>query len=244
MLCRALIRAGLGVPHEYFMRDHVRALSLRWGVDAGGPRTPVSAAYLRALMDHRTSRGLFGAKLQYWQYERTLRSPQGERLLDGARLIYLYREDVLRQAVSFRHAEITGRWGSGEKVTTRPLVHEDPFDPRGIERKINLLLYDELGWRSFLARRGKRALVLSYEQVCADLPGALGAIALHLEVDRERIARPEPDTPSPLAGADAAMKARMLEAYLDQTARGRGAWAHGPADVIWEAWGRANGLSD
>ena len=244
MLCRALIRAGLGVPYEYFLRDHIRSLAARWGVDAGPRQGAVSSAYLGALVEHRSRGGLFGAKLQYWQFERALLSPHGEEFLRGARLIYLYREEVLKQAVSFRHAEITGRWGAGEAVTTRPLRREDPFDPRGIERKINLLLYDELGWRGVLARRGLNAMHLSYEHLCADPNGALAAIAGHLGVDPGRIAGLDPEPPSPHLLADAALKARMLATYLERRGRtrNRGPLADRPADALWSAWGRMNGL--
>jgi LPS sulfotransferase NodH len=244
MLCRALIRAGLGVPHEYFLRDHAEALSHRWGIEAGPRRGPASAAYLDALIQRRSAGGLFGAKLQYWQYDAALRSPHGERFLGGARLIYLYREDMLKQAVSFRLAEITGRWGSDGEVTTRPLLHEDPFDPRGIERKINLLLYDEIGWRSFLARRGRDALHLSYEALCADPQAAMAAIAGHLGVDACRVANLDAEPLSPHAAADASLKDQMLSAYLEQrqAAPRQGPWADRPADAVWTAWGRMNGL--
>lgn len=244
MLCRMLIRAGLGVPHEYFLREHIGALSARWGADAGPNDGPVSGAYLDALLKRRSSGGLFGAKLQYWQYERALRTGQGERFLDGARLIYLYRQDILKQAVSFRHAEITGRWGSDGAETTRPLRREDPFDPRGIERKINLLLYDELGWRAFLARRGVRALHLSYEDLCADLKGSLSAVAAHLGVEAERLTMLDPEPPSPHVAADAELKAQMLQVYLERrrTPPRQGPWADGVADAVWSAWGRMNGL--
>jgi LPS sulfotransferase NodH len=244
MLCRMLIRAGLGVPHEYFLQDHIGALAARWRVNAGPKGSVASGAYLDALVERRSSGGLFGVKLQYWQYERALRTPQGERFLDGARLIYLYREDILKQAVSFRHAEITGRWGSDGAETTRPLRREDPFDPRGIERKINLLLYDELGWRAFVARRGKHALHLSYEDLCTDLQGSLCAVAAHLGVDAGRLTDLHPDPPSPHIAADAELKAQMLSTYLQRrkAAPRQGAWADGLADAVWSAWGRMNGL--
>jgi LPS sulfotransferase NodH len=244
MLCRALIRAGLGVPHEYFLRDHVQALAARWEVRTGARRGPVSEAYLEALVERRSCGGFFGAKLQYWQFERTLLSPQGERFLDGARLIYLYREDVLKQAVSFRHAEITGRWGSDGSTTTRPLGREDPFDPRCIQRKINLLLYDEIGWRGLLARRGLSPLHLSYEQLCADPKGAFTAIGRHLGLDARATASLEPEAPSSQMLDDAALKARMLSTFLHQAglSRSRGPLADGAADALWSAWGRMNGL--
>lgn len=246
MLCRALIRAGLGAPHEYFLSDHVQALAARWGVAAGRRLGPATTAYLDALIRHRSRAGFFGAKLQYWQYERMLASPAGDRLLDGARFIYLYRQDLLKQAISFRHAEITGRWGAASMITTKPLRREDPFDPVGVDRKLNLLIYDEVGWRSFMARRGIKALHLSYEELCADFRGTMIRIAAHLNAPIAAVEGLEAEPRSEQSGEDSELKHKMTETYLAARTPGGGRrfgpLGSGPADMLWAAWARGNGL--
>jgi trehalose 2-sulfotransferase len=241
MLCRALIRAGLGVPHEYFLKDHMKALAARWSVAAGPRRGPASADYLKALVQRRSRGGFFGAKIQYWQYERTLASPDGDRLLQGARFIYLYREDLMRQAISFRHAEITGRWGSDGRVTTRRLQHADPLDVKAIDRKLNLLIHDEVGWRSFIARRGLKPLRVSYEELCADFTGVMARIADHLGAPRSAVESVAPEPNSEHSGQDPELKRRMMEAYLAAGPRPKaGPWRHPAADALWSLWARYN----
>lgn len=241
MLCRALIRAGLGVPHEYFLKDHMQTLAARWGVAPGPRRGPASDAYLEALLQRRSRGGYFGAKVQYWQYERMLASPAGERLLEGARFIYLHREDLLRQAISFRHAEITGRWGSDGQVTTRRLERADPLDVAAIDRKLNLLIHDEVGWRSFIARRGLDPLRISYEELCAAFSGVMARIATHLGAPCSAVERLEPEPNSEHAVADRELKRSMTEAYLAARSRAdAGTWRHAAADALWSLWGRYN----
>lgn len=245
LLCRALIRAGLGLPHEYFQDDHRRALAARWAIPAGRRNGPAPEAYLGELVKRRSCGGYFGAKVQYWQYERVLANQQGDRFLKDARFIYLYREDLLKQAISFRHAEITGRWGSDGLVTTDPCHREDPFDPRGVDRKLNLLIHDEVGWRSFMARRGVKALHLSYEAFCADFRGVLRRVAAHLHAPAAAVDGIDPEPSSEQTQADAELKRRMLDAYLEARANhaGTSVWANPLADAVWSVWARQNGLN-
>ena len=241
MLCRALIRAGLGVPHEYFLKDHLRTLAARWDVAPGPRRGPASGDYLEALVQRRSQGGYFGAKLQYWQYARALASPDGDRLLKGARFIYLYRDDLMRQAISFRHAEITGRWGSDGQVTTRQLERADPLDAAAIDRKLNLLIHDEVGWRSFIARRGLDPLRVSYEELCADFSGVMARIAAHLGAPLSAVERLEPEPNSVHARQDTDLKRRMTEAYLAARQGAQaGTWRHPAADALWSLWARYN----
>lgn len=244
MLCRALIRAGLGVPHEYFQPDHARVLAGRWGASSPKAGGPAPRDFLDALVRRRTSGGFFGAKVQYWEHETALAGRDGDLFLEGGRFVYLYRRDLLAQAVSFRLAEITGQWGSDGKVSTRPMRKEDPFDPAGVDRKMNVLLYDELGWRSFMARRNIEALFVSYEELRADPRGVLARVAGHLGADPALARRVDPEPPSAFSREASEMKRRMLEAYLARRAArpARGAWDHPVADTLWRRWARANGL--
>jgi LPS sulfotransferase NodH len=241
MLCRALIRAGLGVPHEYFLKDHMRALAARWGVDPGPRRGPAARDYLEALVRRRSRGGFFGAKVQFWQYERALASLEGDHLLKGARFIYLYREDLMRQAISFRHAEITGRWGSDGLITTRQMQRADPFDVAAIDRKLNLLIHDEVGWRSFIARRGLNPLRIPYEDLIADFSGVMARIADHLGAPRSAVEHLAPEPTSDHSQQDSELKRRMTDAYLAARPKpNAGPWRHPAADALWLLWARYN----
>src|SRR5262252_6585095 len=105
LLCRQMIHAGLGLPHEYFRSRTVARLSQRWGVAPGDV-----FAYVDRLEEHRTTpNGVFAAKVQ-WQQQSHVPALR-TRLLERADLIvYLYRVDRVAQAVSWHLSLATGFW--------------------------------------------------------------------------------------------------------------------------------------
>src|SRR5579885_4550 len=136
MLCRYMINAGLGVPHEYFNPVVMREIAPRLGLgdavaglewrhrsrrDRLPFRLPSRVAeenflvkYLSALVPIRCQNGVFAAKIHFEQYFIVLDNPVGRRLLDGGLFIHLFREDLLRQAVSRNFSYVTGRWGDDD----------------------------------------------------------------------------------------------------------------------------------
>src|SRR5437868_7094072 len=133
MLCRYMINAGLGVPHEYFnpviMRDIAPRLGLqkevgqlKWRARSLRDRLPFGkfervaemqflSKYLKGLISRRCQRGIFAAKIHFDQYTKVLDNSIGRELLHNGFFIHLFREDLLKQAVSRNFAYITGRWG-------------------------------------------------------------------------------------------------------------------------------------
>lgn len=225
LLCEAMRRAGIGVPHEYFNPPTMRVLTRRWGLrmpervkasawwrfgHAGNLRTV--EAYLGALTQRRTRNAIFAAKIQYWQYERLLDNPLGAAFLDGARFIYLTREDLLGQAISFRLAEFTGKWGVDGIATTTARRRRDLLDVAALGRAVAAIRAEDEGWRRFF--KGRPPLSLSYEAMRGDPLAA----AKRLAGDLVPADAPESLPPAPPSGRESDeardMKARMREAYL------------------------------
>ena len=99
MLCRYMINAGLGVPHEYFnpiiMREIAPRLGLgksverlKWKNRSLRDRLPFRMAdriaemnfleeYLTTLIPRRCQRGIFAAKIHFEQYFTVLDNPVG-----------------------------------------------------------------------------------------------------------------------------------------------------------------------
>ena len=202
MLCRYMINAGLGVPHEYFNPVIMRQIAPRLGLGESvtrlkwrhrslrdrlpfGNRDRLAEMefldkYLRVLIPRRCQSGIFAAKIHFEQYFIVLDNPVGRKLLDGGLFVYLFREDLLRQAVSRNFSYVTGRWGDDDGVTTAPVPQSDLFDASGIDREIWTLADEDREWRLFLARNGLSPLSISYEQLCKDPPGFVAAIARRL----------------------------------------------------------------
>ncbi|HWA90604.1 MAG TPA: Stf0 family sulfotransferase [Rhizomicrobium sp.] len=227
LLCEAMRRLGLGVPHEYFNPPTMRVLTRRWAL-AMPERVKPSAwlrlgharnlraleAYLAALMRMRTRNFVFAAKLQYWQYERLLDNPTGAVFLNNARFLYLYREDLLGQAISFRLAEATGKWGVDGVATTTAKRARDLLDIEALDRAVAMIRGEEKGWRRFFARESIRPRILSYESMRDDPLAAARSLAGDLLPADAEPGLPPATTPD-VEGAEARdLKRRMREAYL------------------------------
>ncbi|HUC09242.1 MAG TPA: Stf0 family sulfotransferase [Stellaceae bacterium] len=247
MLCRYMINAGLGVPHEYFNPLYMRQIAPRLGLAQSveglkwrprnlrdrlpfrtGDRvaeTDFLSKYLSGLIPRRCQRGIFAAKIHFDQYIKVLDNPVGRKLFDGGVFIYLFREDLLRQAVSRNIAYLTGRWGLDDTASTPPSPQSDLLDIGGIDRELETLADEDRGWRVFLAKNGLSPLTVSYEQLCNDARGFIAVIARRLGIDPDSLQQgySEPITSS--AENDPALPSRseLIDRYLAAVRQVRGA---------------------
>lgn len=212
LLCRHMINAGLGIPHEYFNPIVMRQMTPRLGLesDIGAikwwprtlkdrlllrPRSDPAAklAFLRKYVDFLLTRrcqgGIFAAKVHFRDYPLTLDNPIGEELLADTLFIQLHREDLLQQAVSEHFSRLTGKWGIDDSITTTPAAHPDFHDSRAVDRILNELADQDRGWRVFFARRGVVPLSISYERLCANPFDFLETIARRLGIDPATLRR-------------------------------------------------------
>ncbi|MHC0053119.1 Stf0 family sulfotransferase [Actibacterium sp. D379-3] len=174
-LARALALAGLGIPEEYFNRDHIPLFSERWQVPT--PTGPDDVApYMAAAMDRRSRNGVFASKLQFWQFREFLTGDAGKELFEGATVLFLLRENLTAQAISFAMAMQTRNWNDDIAQET----DEDTAQPPGIEnlKAAQGAIINELsGWNRFFMLSGIHPLILTDRQVAEDLPGTITQIA-------------------------------------------------------------------
>lgn len=209
LLCRQMIHAGLGVPTEYLRPRTMAALSARF-------RSGDEAGYLDALESHRTSaNGVFAAKLQWVQF--LLHPVARERWIERADLnVFLYRGDLVAQAVSWQVALATGLWSFD--ATRGQSAAEVTLDAEG--KTLELVAELELqnrGWRELLAEVGRPLLAIRYEDYVGAQGAALRAIAEGLGLADDDWAMPPPEAGERRLPAEVeAARARLL-------ARARGA---------------------
>lgn len=187
LLCRQLLNAGIGVPHEYFNRLHIDQLCARWNIDRADAQ-----AYIRAVLARRTTpNGVWGTKLQWDQYINT-RPHLEERILTQARFIYLYRSDRCAQAVSLHLSMVTGIWGFDATETTKysEVTLGDMEHVAYCLRKIDL---ENDAWRRLLAERGIVPLAICYEDLVADQASFLAGVARFLELEPGDYRVPPPE---------------------------------------------------
>jgi LPS sulfotransferase NodH len=245
LLCRQMINAGLGVPHEYFNPIVMQQMAPRLGLESDirgltwWPRTwkdrlllrrrgePAAELaflrkYVRFLLTRRCQGGIFAAKVHFRDYRRTLDNPVGDELLKDTLFIQLYREDLLKQAVSEHFGQLTGQWGIDDSVTTTPAANPNFHDSGAIDRALNDLADQDRNWRVFFGRRGIVPMTISYERLCAEPFSFLEAIARSIGVDPENLRRGYSES-APRSGGDAALpsKGDVARHYLTAMASRR-----------------------
>ncbi|WP_427920829.1 Stf0 family sulfotransferase [Streptomyces sp. cg40] len=177
-----------GHPQAYFRAPDEVAWAERWGV----AHTPQHALdygdFVRAaLAAGRTGNGVFGAKLMWGTHaELTTRLAGLHPDLAGdepgllerefgtrIRFVYLRRDDILAQAVSWLRAEQTGVWfigGKGEigsgKAT--PADGQPSFDRDAITRTMRTIEEHNTGWERWFEGCGIEPYRIRYEDLAAD----------------------------------------------------------------------------
>jgi LPS sulfotransferase NodH len=173
LLCRQMINAGLGIPHEYFRSATLARLPARYGVDPSDVD-----AYVTALEARRTTdNGVFASKLQWLQLSD--RPALRERVLARADVIvFLYRQDVVAQAVSWQVSLATGFWS----FDATPGPHGPGVSLERTDQTLSLLeelVAQNRVWERILAELGRPVLRVPYEAYARDQ----GAVLRHLAAD-------------------------------------------------------------
>ena len=157
LLCRQMINAGLGLPTEYLRHATRTALSERRAIEAGD-----DAAYFDEVEARRTSGiGVFAAKVQWGHYQR--HRGLRERWLDRADLIvFLYRHDLIAQAVSWQVSLATGLWSFDD--TPGPRAADVTLEPSEFTLRLAAILREHnRAWNALIVESGRPALAVRYE---------------------------------------------------------------------------------
>jgi LPS sulfotransferase NodH len=174
LLCRQMVNAGLGVPHEYFRMRTISRLAQRYGVAPGDV-----GAYVERLEAHRTTpNGVFATKL-HWHQLVQFPAVQ-ERVLERADLIvHLVRGDVVAQAVSWQLSLATGFWSFD--ATPGPRAENVSLDrPDQTLELVRQLDVQNQAWSSLFARLGRRVLRVPYETYAREQGALLRQLAADL----------------------------------------------------------------
>ncbi len=211
VLAEALEATGMaGRPREYFAPDHEQ---LWWD------RLEVAddEDFLQKVLVHgTTSNGVFGVKLFWWHYEQLrtklnkIRAGRADayeptdRIFPQLNHVFLFRRDIVRQAVSYHKALQTRVWWS---IPNAPAVEQpEPrnqaqFDFDEIDRIVKLMLSHEASWHRYFDECGVKPLSVAYEDLVADYEGTVLEVLHHLRI-------PVPDPPE--------IKPPRLEKQADQ----------------------------
>jgi LPS sulfotransferase NodH/glycosyltransferase involved in cell wall biosynthesis len=223
-LCRAMIHHGIGIPHEYFHFLHAATIGPRVGIDALRNgwllKTDAAArrAYIKEVMNRRTVNGIFSAKIQWWELAHFLNNPEGIELLQNGHFLYLYREDLLAQAISLHISYQTGRWGFDDLITSEPRSEPNFLDNASISKYLEEISAHDMHWRRFFTHNRISPLAVSYESLIDDVGSVLRSMveAFSLEVSSADFAYAEErstDARDPRLPPLSEIKAHFLNAH-------------------------------
>ena len=179
-LCRYLVAAGIGVPHEYFNPNFARRLAARWAL-APDPLLEVELPrYIDVLRRRRAQGGVFATKLQFSQFNRVLRNRHGAALFDGACVVHLFRPDVATQYASLRASLESGTWDFSPRQTRSPRVREGGSSEKFFGQAlndVNWLVSEDAGFRTLFVLLGIRPTFVTTEELFRDSGGVVRRIA-------------------------------------------------------------------
>jgi LPS sulfotransferase NodH len=161
----------LGFPNEYF---NPRVLTT---VFPGRGQTAADSCLL-ARECGMSPNGVLAFKLFPEHFFQLQRGVKLSEWFGTPRWIWLRRRDLLGQAISLLMAQQTGSFTTDMPERARPM-----YDAGRIGQRLEDLAARDAIWATYFARSGIEPLRLWYEDVAADPPGAVRAVARFLEVE-------------------------------------------------------------
>ena len=181
LLCGLLASTGVaGRPESYFRAPDEPGRAAHWGIV--GPEGEFDYAdYVRsAVAAGRTDNGVFAARIMWGTMgevvDKLATALEGggseldrlEHAFGTTGFVYLERDDVVAQAVSWLRAEQTSIWFETETSRPADAVDEPHFDQRRIEALHQLIIEHNTAWRQWFTRVGVKPHHVRYEDLDRD----------------------------------------------------------------------------
>jgi trehalose 2-sulfotransferase len=199
LLCGLLESTGIaGHPESYFRHLDEQSWATQWGILHSSGSSFSDADFVRAtLAAGRTENSVFAARIMWGTLEEVLqRLSKLHPDLAGADLellhrvfgqtcfVYLGRDDVVSQAVSWLRAEQTNHWQDhdpfrpGQPSGQPGLVPH--FDFEETQRLVRLIDEHNAAWQEWFSSRGVTPYRVRYEDLAADPVGVTGSVLEYL----------------------------------------------------------------
>lgn len=161
-LCRFLMAAGIGIPHEYFHPQFAKDFGARFGIDGDPLAGHNIQPYIDALRKNRGQNGVLAINLQYWQLSGFLINPPGHSLFKNALVVHLFRPDIGSQVTSWRVSMNTGIWDFSGRVTgdKRPYPSDLGDRVKQYQEDLKFIVGEDAGFREFFALAGVNPLFI------------------------------------------------------------------------------------
>jgi LPS sulfotransferase NodH len=140
-------------------------------------------SYIRHITKPCSVRGVLGIKLLYNQLELFMKYKDFPAVLAGQKIVYLYRSNVIKQAISYYFAMQTQQWTS---VANRPPaveISDVKYDFSAIRGLVARLERQNSYLRRFLIVNQLEYLTICYEDYVADSEAAGERVMQHLGIE-------------------------------------------------------------
>lgn len=186
LLCGLMASTGVaGQPESYFRQPDEQLWADRWGIDRSAEEAFEYSEFVRAAFAAaRTENGVFAARIMWgtmdYLVERLGSVYPASAGDDGDLLnlafgqtgfIYLYRDDVVAQAVSWHRAEQTHVWHYPDHEEPRRPEQEPRFDFDEIRKLAQTVEEHNSAWRGWFSSVGVEPYIVRYEDMDADPVG-------------------------------------------------------------------------
>ena len=179
LLCQVLSSTDqLGYPLEYFNGPGRRALGLPDFPDA--PELQIEAI----LRLGATPNGVYAVKLFASQFAAFSRRLRWMDLLPNLHFVYLSRDDLLGQAISWARALQTGQYRS-----MQPAKRLAVYDAGLIRSQLMAIVRERAQWEAFFARTGIEPLRIVYERFLEDRLSYVDLVAKLMDVENPVVDR-------------------------------------------------------
>ena len=174
-----------GQPESYFREPDEQMWAARWDLVRSSDGVFEYSEFVRAaLAAGRTDNGVFAARIMWGTLDYLvdrLRSAYAapadgdfdllNRAFGHTGLIFLHRDDVLAQAVSWHRAEQTDVWHQTDQMESKQPDREPRFDFDQICKLVQAIEEHNSAWRAWFASVGIQPYTVRYEDLDADPVG-------------------------------------------------------------------------
>lgn len=203
-LCGLLASAEVaGRPESYFRQPDEQMWAARWDIVRSADGVFEYSEFARAaLAAGRTENGVFAARIMWGTLDYMVDRLGAvypaitggdidllNRAFGHTRFVYLQRDDVLAQAVSWHRAEQTNVWFETDQAGSEQPKQEPRFDFDQICKLVQVIYEHNAAWRAWFASVGIQPYLVRYEDLAADpvgeTCGILDFLGLKLPPGRE-----------------------------------------------------------
>jgi trehalose 2-sulfotransferase len=193
LLCQYLTSTEVaGRPHSYFRKQNMMSWAESWRILTNETYS-FSDYLIAARAAASTENGTIGIRVMWGTleemtaelgqlYPNLVRDDLAllEKAFGGLKFIYLYRNDVIAQAISLYRAEQTGHWHTveGQKPKQPPV-----FDFDAINSRLEMLEQHNLAWKNWFQKVDVKPLAINYEELSADPIGSTKRVLEFLELE-------------------------------------------------------------